>query len=133
MTEDNMASSAPAVAINAKPKPLVAYSVQADEYGCIRFARNGAQARRQGAAEMDIEWEDIISCRRAADFDQYAPGPVPEIALWKAGWRFLCCQCESPAHDDGLCQMIDGSAYCETCAPSSHDTGSVNAGPGRPK
>jgi hypothetical protein len=96
-------------------KPLLAYSVQTEEYGEIVFATNGAAARRKGAGAMDLEWEDIASCRRAPAFDAFAPGPVPDLALWKAGWRFLCCRCECSAYDDGLSQWIDNQPYCEDC------------------
>lgn len=105
-------------AVKLTLKPLVAYSVQADEYGCIRFARSGAQARREGANEMDIDWEAIVSCRRAPQFDALAPGPVPDEALWKSGWRFLCCQCECSATEDfGV--WSGGQPYCEDCAPEA--------------
>lgn len=99
-------------------KPLVAYSVQADESGCIRFARSGAQARREGANELEEEFEYIHSCRRAPQFDQYAPGPVPEEALWKSGWRFFCCGCDRQCWDDSLGKMIGGLAYCEDHVPA---------------
>lgn len=97
-------------------KSAVAYSVQSDECGCIRFAKSGAEARRLGAGEMDLEWGDIISCRRAPQFDHFAPGPVPDAELWKSGWTFLCCQCERCAYDDGRGKWIDHQPYCEDCA-----------------
>jgi hypothetical protein len=104
--------------VSANVKPLVAYSVQADECGTIRFARSGAAARREGADELDVEWEHILFCRRAPQFDCYADTRiVPEEALWKSGWRFLCCRCDAQVCDDSLGQMIDGRAYCEDHAP----------------
>lgn len=90
---------------------LKAYSVQMDEHGCVRFATNGAAARREGANELDTDWEAIISCRRAPHFDCYAPGPVPEKALWDSGWRFLCEKCEGVANE-----WNDGSPLCDDCS-----------------
>jgi hypothetical protein len=58
------------------PQPVKAYSVQADECGEVVFAKHGAGARRRGAAMMDLEWTDIVSCRRAPQFDCFAPGPL---------------------------------------------------------
>jgi hypothetical protein len=103
-----------------KPEP-VAYSVQADECGCVRFARSGAEARRLGAGEMDLEWEDIFSCRRAPHFDKFAPGPVPDKALWDHGWQFPCSTCERLVCDDSLGKWIAGRAYCEDCTPQPKD------------
>lgn len=92
-------------------KPLVAYSVQADECGCVRFARSGAQARREGASEMDTDWEGIETCRRAPQFDHYSPGPVPEKALFEAGWRFLCETCEARA----ITEWSEKHPICDDC------------------
>jgi hypothetical protein len=99
------------------PPPVKAYSVQADECGEVVFAKHGAGARRRGAAMMDLEWTDIVSCRRAPQFDCFAPGPVPELELWRGGWRFLCCECECGAGEgDGA--WINNHPYCESCAPA---------------
>lgn len=95
-----------------RPKPLRAYSVQTDECGCVVFAKSGAEARRKGAGEIDLEWEDVICCRRAPLFDAFAPGPVPEEVLWANGWQFLCCRCDAPCQNDGIGQMKDSRAYC---------------------
>lgn len=109
-------SDAVGVSVPSEPvvKPLRAYSVQTEEYGCVRFARSGAQARREGASEMDVDWESIESCRRAPEFDQYAPGPVPDRALWEAGWRLWCVECERTAeHWNG------GRPVCDDHLPAA--------------
>ena len=64
-----------------------AYSVQGDEHGCVVFAEHNVVARREGANELNIEFGDVESCRRAPQFDQYADaGKVPVQALLDAGW-----------------------------------------------
>jgi hypothetical protein len=74
---------------------LKAYMVT--EYGeghaCVVFAVSGAPARRAGAAELGTDWDGVEFCRRAPEFDAYAPGPVPQRALYDAGWWFECMHC----------------------------------------
>ena len=48
-------------------KPLFAYSVQGDEYGCVVFARSNVVARRNGANELGIEFgglHPVAGCQR---------------------------------------------------------------------
>lgn len=104
------------------PKPLLAYSVQADEHGCVRFARSGAEARRTGAWEMDLEWEDIISCRRAPQLDRFSPGPVPEAALWEDGWFFFCAVCDCRVAKDYDGNLVDGRFFCSQHDPNKRPT-----------
>jgi hypothetical protein len=42
-------------------KPLKAYEVQERQegYSTIVFATNSATARKEGAAELSIDWEDV--------------------------------------------------------------------------
>jgi hypothetical protein len=47
----------------------------------VVFATNGAAARRLGAQEIGVEFEEIESCNRKPHFDRYAPGPVPKMEL----------------------------------------------------
>lgn len=75
-------------------KPLKAYCVSEEHEGTggIVFAHHNAVARRHGACEFgDGDWESV-TCRRAPEFDQYAPGPVPDYALSDNGW-YLWCKC----------------------------------------
>jgi hypothetical protein len=84
-------------------KRLKAYEVrEPDEGHCvIKFATSSAAARREGAAELDTEWEGIESCRRKPQFDSYAPGPVPPLALIEHGWWFECHHCGIKVDADG--------------------------------
>jgi len=93
-------------------KPLIAYMVTEEYEGhsCIVFATNSATARREGGYELGIEWEEVASCKRASQFDEYAPGPVPNMVLINHGWWFECNHCgrrisddmAQEAEDDGL-------------------------------
>ena len=76
-------------------KRLHAYAVRDDGEGycCVVFATNSATARREGAGELDTDWECIESCTRAPALDQYAPGPVPPMTLLEHGWWFECSHC----------------------------------------
>lgn len=89
-----------------KPTPLKAYSVQGIEYGCITFARSGVAARREGANELNIEFEDVESCRRMRGLDKYAgrPGGAPMFVLVEQyGWSQECGYCESRVYADADC------------------------------
>lgn len=76
-------------------KCLKAYEVREPDEGhcCIRFATNNAAARREGANELDIEWESVEHCRRVPQFDPYAPGPVPVAVMLDSGWWYGCSNC----------------------------------------
>jgi hypothetical protein len=84
-------------------KTLKAYEVrEADEGRCVVvFATNGATARREGASELNMEFEDVDSCTRAPEFDQYAPGPVPLHATLENGWWHTCMGCQCTFDIDG--------------------------------
>lgn len=75
-------------------KPLLSYEVSdGDEQMAIIFARTNAAARRLGANEMAIDFDEVDYCRRARQYDQYAPGPVPQLVLIDNGWWFECHGC----------------------------------------
>lgn len=89
---------------------LKAYEVREDFEGhcVIRFATNNATARREGAQELEIEWESVEHCIRKPEFDAYAPGPVPPTVLLEHGWWMECQECSiridldsEPEDDDG--------------------------------
>lgn len=90
-------------------KPLKAYHVsEPDEgYGAIVYATNSATARREGANELNIEWEDVDTCRRAPEFDQFAPGPVPKMAMLASGWWFTCYHCDRKISEDMAEELED--------------------------
>jgi hypothetical protein len=83
-------------------KPLKAYMVTEDSEGhaCIVFATNSATARREGGNELGVEWEGVESCKRSPEYDQYAPGPVPNMVLIDHGWWFECSHCGRRVSDD---------------------------------
>jgi hypothetical protein len=74
---------------------IKAYQVQGDEYGCIVFATNSATARREGGRELDLEFSEVESCRRAQWADEYADakGGVPQLVMIKNGWWQECVHC----------------------------------------
>lgn len=89
-----------------KLKPLKAYSVQGNEYGCITFARSGVVARREGANELNIEFEDVESCCRMPALDEYAetPGGVPmKVLVEECGWSQECGYCERRVYAEADC------------------------------
>lgn len=95
-------------------KRLKAYYVtDGNDSSCIHFATNSATARREGANEMGVDWEDVDSCNRRPEFDQFAPGPVPPAALIEAGWWFECSECQTHVTEDTAARVIDGQhVYC---------------------
>lgn len=86
---------------------MKAYTVR-ETYGdgcCVRFAEHDVVARREGANELDVDFESV-ECRRSPEFDEYAPGPVPDSVLVEHGWWFECVQCSQrisnePTDEDG--------------------------------
>lgn len=83
---------------------LKAYEVRDDFEGhcVIRFATNNATARREGAQELEIEWESVEHCIRKPEFDAYAPGPVPPTVLITHGWWQECRECGTRV-EEGAC------------------------------
>lgn len=102
---------------------LKAYSVQAEDCGCIRFAKSNVVARRQGANELDVEFEYVQSCRRAPEFDHLAPGPVSNLELFNAGWQFFCDQCELRFAES----VENGVFLCDECAQPDDGAGNGTA------
>jgi hypothetical protein len=83
---------------------IKAYQVQGDEYGCIVFATNSATARREGGNELNLEFEEVESCRRAQWAEQYADvkGGVPPLAMIKHGWWQECAHCSHKVTIDDI-------------------------------
>ncbi|NRD30972.1 hypothetical protein HQQ92_03980 [Shewanella sp. DC2-4] len=70
---------------------------------CIVFHQHAAAARRIGAGELNLTFEDDMSVTRCPEYDQYAEqGNVPYQVLLADGWCFTCYQCGNPikAEDD---------------------------------
>lgn len=84
-------------------KKLKAYEVREDGEGncVVVFATNSATARREGGNELNLEFDEVESCRRMPEFDQYAPGPVPLHASLAAGWWHECNHCGVRFDEDG--------------------------------
>lgn len=79
---------------NKKSAKLLAYSVQGDECGTIVFANSGIEARRIGANMLNLEFDEVESCRRAQFADIYAAfGTVPPLVLIEQGWWWSCTGC----------------------------------------
>lgn len=79
----------------SKNKKIVAWMVRDDCEGhaCIVMHHHGIAARREGANQLDIEFE-YVDCSRAPQFDQYADqGKVPTMVLLEHGWWFECSHC----------------------------------------
>ncbi|KVN83428.1 hypothetical protein [Burkholderia ubonensis] len=81
-------------------KPLRAYTVRdGDDGATIVFERSSVAARREGANDLNCGFEDVESCKRSPEFDQYAPGPVPPQAQIESGWWFECMECTTYVDD----------------------------------
>lgn len=65
-----------------------------DEGWSIQFSTHAVKARRMGANEMNVSFDEVESCKRKKIWDKYAPGPVPILATMAEGWRWSCCHCE---------------------------------------
>ena len=68
---------------------------------CIRFAKHPVVARREGANELNTDFESV-ECRRAKEFDEYVPGPVPPLVLIEHGWWFECMGCDQRVTNDSF-------------------------------
>lgn len=86
-----------------------------DEGACVVFAVSNAAARTKAAAELGTDWHGLESCRRAPEFDAYAPGPVPPLVLIKHGWWMECLHCGRKVHehmdDDLLDEGLDPNDF----------------------
>ena len=89
-------------------KPKVAYIVSNGESRAeIVYETNGAAARRIGGREMHLEFEEVESCYRARDLDQFAPhGPTAKYMIEERNWQFCCCKCS-----DEVSQLTENRQY----------------------
>ena len=72
-----------------------------DNETTIVFADRAVVARREGANDLNCEFESVESCKRVPDFDQYAEaGFVPAEVLIDNGWWFECHGCYRTVNSD---------------------------------
>ncbi len=112
---------------------LKAFSVQADEFGCIRFAKTHVEARREGAAELDVEFGDIVSCRRAPELDKYAAARhVPwKVLIEEHGWSQECGYCNRRVYDETEGRVFDEKceqAFCDIECQARHENVLIDMG-----
>lgn len=112
--------------VQENEKPLLAYNVQGDEYGCVVFASSNVVARRVGAGELDVEFSQVTSCRRMPEADKYAAqASVPQKALVEEfGWWQECRYCASMVSAEGNAERVweDESLFCDAdCQTKYHE------------
>lgn len=99
-------------------KPKLAYTVRCDDGHAVVFATSGAAARRLGAAELGLDFEEVESCCRSTDYDQYAETglPEPRVLIAQHYWWFDCgsSQCSERVSEDSEERVFDatGTPYC---------------------
>lgn len=76
-----------------------------DEGNAIEFHPEGPVER---------ESREGVPMRRAPEFDEHAPGPVPLAALLAAGWQAACRYCGHMLHPDDACEQCADECECET-------------------
>lgn len=99
---------------------LKAYKISCadDDHGMeVVFAERAKDARRMHSGEICDCGILEIKAHRAPEFDSFSPGPVPIEALFKAGWRWQCQNCENGVYDDTPGRVIVGEyVFCnEAC------------------
>jgi hypothetical protein len=96
-----------------------AYTVCDDETGCIVFAARSVVARRRGANELDIDFDEVVSCKRSPHFDKYADtGVVPVEVQIANGWQYECFYCSSPVDHFTEAPQYEGTKTvycCDSC------------------
>lgn len=88
-----------------------------DHGDTIVFHESNAAARRIGANELNIDFEDA-ECIRAECYDQYAAqGHVPAKVLMEDGWHFFCWGCGDWVEDvsDTVFSGMHGVYCCQQC------------------
>jgi hypothetical protein len=112
----------------AKFQKKRAFVVSEDHEGkaIVVFAQHNVVARREGAQELNEEFE-YVECRRAPEFDSFTEqGYVPRRALLAAGWWQQCHGpvCEKRLDGDQSTYILDEEdrVFCShTCAGAMAD------------
>ena len=102
-------------------KPTIAFHVRCGhEASTIAFATSNVAARRLGANELGLEFEEITNCTRCADLDKYAAqGYVDtEVLIEEHSWVFECPGCFSLVSNltEGRSYDKFGEVHCPGCA-----------------
>lgn len=107
------------VAEKTLPPKAFCVTDEAEGRSVVVFAKHNIVARRQGAGELDTEF-DSVSCRRAPNFDSFYPGPVPVATKLQAGWHFECCHCQKQVTSQSSHAIVDEAVYCcNECAQAT--------------
>ena len=110
--------------MTAMTKELKAYYVQGDEYGTVAFARSNVVARRNGANELDEQF-NAVSCKRIPQLDGMEGNPsairrklVEELGFWQECGHCGCHVCGGEHND----RVWDGEAiFCNPECKRDHD------------
>lgn len=85
-----------------------------DSASVVVFSKLAVTARQRGANQLGIDFEEVGSCTRVKEFDQYAPGPVPISAYLEQGWWWECGHCGFTFTDEGLQSEDSDSVWPES-------------------
>jgi len=91
--------------------PLLAWVAVIDDDGCSELVF--APTEDAAIARFDADCPPL-EVYRDAQFDRFAPGPVPIEAFQGAGWWWTCSRCDEPS---GSWRTVDGKAVCTDCLP----------------
>lgn len=96
---------------SAHDQPLQAYVLKEGDdpdlhSTIVVYATDRDSALVEGGRRLGLHEDEVESCNRAPELDQYAPGPVGALELIKHHWSFTCSHCEAAvdagsADDDG--------------------------------
>jgi hypothetical protein len=95
--------------------PIRAWVVDDDEHSTLVFATSYPAARRLGAEDLEIDWDDVVDCRRCPEADDLPPGT--NLREWQLdhGWRFECSgpACYAHVYGDSDGYVIqNGEVFC---------------------
>lgn len=103
---------------------LKAYVVSDDEYQVIEFSEHRATAQRNGANELNTEFQ-FVTCHRAPQFDSYAEARrVPWRDLIEIyGWTQECSSCcrRVGADDEARVYGDNENVFCNSECKQKHD------------
>lgn len=103
----------------ARREPLVAWYVGDSDRGTVVFAATHRKARADGAAWLDLPYEEATETRRAPEYDRYLATGLPSrrTLVVEHGWHYECGGCfatlraRADGPDGGLLWVGD-EPYC---------------------